>query len=253
MASERNLIDAQIATATKKLEVIESIYQVLAAEELVLAAEQRRADAETLVLTAKRELAAVKQSMVPFYVEKAEAKEALALAITQEIPVQEAIIRLGYDRIALKDFEEDANHQTRQAEEAVVMANFGVVRATAAVTIARTQSQRLLKEFSNTIQAEIMDKKRSLAEDGFDFKLSSGLSREAIGVNNEVAVTNHETANLSSELAAILQNMEDRAVDQAATVKDGAIRIGKTYLSKNFSRKIVEGFWVGPMGSAEIG
>ncbi len=241
LASERTLITAQLATAEKKLEIIDSIYQVLAAEELVLAAENRRAATLELLLAAQRVVADIKKEMVPFYQEKAKARQDLAVAITNEIPVREAIEKLGYKRIELKDAEEAANHQVREAEEEVELARLAWTRANKATEFARTQSRRLLQEYANLIRAEILDKKKALDMDGIDFKLTTSLARQAIGINNDVAVTDHEIANLTAELSSILSNLSTRATDEANKVAASATQNSKTSTTSLLSRKIVEG------------
>ncbi len=253
LISERALITAQLATAEKKLEIIDSIYQVLAAEQLVLAAENRRAATLELLLAAQEIVAGIKREMVPFYIEKASARQDLAVAITNEIPIKEAIEKLGYDRIELKDAEEAANHQAREAEEEVEIARLAWTRANKATEFARAQSRRLLQEYANIIRAEILEKKKALEMDGVDFKLETSLERKAIDVNDDIAVVNHNIGNLTDELISILVNMESRALDQALTVRDGALRISQSFTQSNISRKIVEGFVVGPMPTASIG
>ena len=84
------------------------------------------------------------------------------------------------------------------------------------------QNHRLLLEYRNEIQALIQSQRKSLQEDEVAFRLATGLAREAIGVNNEVAITHHEITNLTQELISILRNMGERATDQALTTRDGA-------------------------------
>lgn len=241
MVSERALIMAQLATAEKKLEIIDSIYQVLAAEELVLAAENRRAATLTVLLAAQRIVADIKKAMVPFYIEKAKAREDLAEAVTQEIPIRKAIKELGYDRIAVKTAEETSNHQVREAEETVELARLSWTKANKATELARTQSRRLLQEYANVVRAEILAKKKSLEMDGIDLRLTTSLARQAIGVNDDVAISDHEIVNLTAELSSILSNLSGMASDEASKVAASASQISKTATTHLISRKIVEG------------
>ena len=250
---EEALINAQLATAEKKLEIIDSIYQILAAEELVLAAEQRRAASLTKVLAAELITAGIKREMIPYYIQKAEAREALAAAITAEIPITEAIIRLGYDRIELGRAKEDAAHLERLEQIDMELLREQYVRANTAMEFARAQNRRLLLKYHNEIQALIQDQKKALQKDEIKFQLDTRLDRERIGVNNEVSVTQHEISNLTSELISILANMETRAWDDRDRIRDSALRISRDFTVRNISRKIVEGFVVGPMATAEIG
>jgi len=228
LPAERTLIEAQLSTAAKKLEIIDSIYAVLAAEQLVLAAEQRRAASLSKVLAAEQIVAAVKKEMIPFYIDKASAREELALATQAEIPVLKAIEELGYDRIALKDAQEDFQHQEREADLDLIMAQEEYTRANKTTEIAWRQSRRLLREYANQVQDLILAQKKDLQEAEVNLRLDTALSREAIGVNNDVAVTGHETVNILAELANILSNMESRALDQNATVLASAVRASQS-------------------------
>lgn len=242
LTAEQILIKYQLATAEKKLQIIDSIYQVLAAEKLVLAAEQRRAASLSKVLAAELIVAGIKKEMVPFYIEKAEAREALAAAIIAEIPITEAIIKLGYDRIDLKTTEEYAGHLEREQQEELELLREQFIRANTAMEITRLQNRRLLLEYRNEVQAQILEQHKSLQEDEATFRLATGLAREAIGVNNEVEVTHHEIKNLTAELVSILDNMTKRAQDQATTVKDSAFtKTSISRLSAAIARRIVAG------------
>lgn len=236
---EEALINAQLATATKKLEIIDSIYKVLAAEELVLKAEQRRADALSKVVEAKLIVAGIKKEMIPFYLQKAEARETLAQAIIAEIPILKAIEELGYDRIALKTAEEDSVHIQHLAEEEFEMAREALLRATKATELARAQSRRLLIEYSNHIRALILEQKKELEENNIEFKLDTQLARQRIGINNDVAVTTNERQIVIEEMYNLLNNMEARAEDQDATVRDGAFtKTSISQLNASITRRI---------------
>ena len=225
MDSEYSLVVAQLATARKKLEIIASIYQVLAAEKLVLVAEHKKVSALQLVLAAEQIVAEVKREMIPIYITKAQAKEALAAAITAEIPIHKAIEELGYQRIDLKDAEMLADHIVREAEEEAELARAAFTRASTALEFIRTQGRRLLAEYSNTIKQSIQTKRQLLEEEGIDLRLSSSLAREAINVKNEVSVTKWEIQDLTAELAQVISNMGERAADHAATVQASATQI----------------------------
>lgn len=218
LAAEETLIKAQLATAEKKLEIIDSIYQVLAAEELVLAAEQHRADSLQKVLVAQQILAVIKQEMVPYYVDKAHAREALAEAVTKEIPIREAIERLGYDRIALKDSEEAANHLTRAAENEYELARQIWTRANKSTELAKAQARRLLQEYSNEVRQRIINERETLEKAGVDLKLDTAYARHAMTVNSEVSLTNREISNLNQELNWILMNIATRTTAHVASI-----------------------------------
>ena len=235
---ETALINAQVATAEKKLEIIVSIYQVLAAEELVLVAENRRAEILTTLLAAEQVVAEVKRAMIPFYIEKAGARVQLAGAITAEIPIQKAIVELGYDRIDLENRKEFATHLLRLAENELELAKLGWTRANSALTFTKIQSRRLLQEYENTIQAQVLALKESLAEDGVDLRLSSSLARTAIGVNNDVQVQTAELGNMTNELQAVIDGLAARGSAQASAIYSGQHTRSQTFSVDNLTRQI---------------
>lgn len=225
MAAEKILIQAQLATAEKKLEIIASIYQVIAAEQLVLAANQRRATALQKVLVARQALAEIKLEEVPLYQEKATARLAMADAITKEIPVREAIERLGYDRIDLKTTEEYAGHLERESQFDLELALESEARAETALHLAQAQSRRVLEEYRNTVESAVLTNKRLLQEYDIDFRLYDRLERETIRVDNEIELLDHERSNLSDQLSHLLTNMEDLANDLYDRIFASADRI----------------------------
>jgi hypothetical protein len=116
-------------------------------------------------------------------------------------------------------------------------------RANKVTEFTRIQGRRLLLEYANIIHGEILAKKKSLQEDGIDFKLDTSLTRQAIGVNNDVAVAGHEMVNMATELTAILLNLSRRATNEADKVSASATQISKTSSNRLLSRRIVEGIF----------
>jgi len=242
LGAEELLIQAQLETAEKKLEIITSIYQVLAAEELVLAAERRRADSLEKVLEAQEALAAIKKEMVPFYQDKAAARLALAEAVTREIPVKEDLERLGYDRIALKTAEEEAEHAIREAQENYEMAQQARIRADEATQLARTQARRLLQEYANEVRDRILSKRAEFEEDKIRFRLESDLALKAARSGADVAYLEDERSNVTKELGNLLQNMTQQAMDQAETIRDSADQVLlSSTISQTTYKKILKG------------
>jgi len=241
MESEVALASAQLATATAKLAVIESIYQVLAAEELVLAAENARVAAENQVLSAKQELAGVKQGMVGFYIQKAAAKTALAGAIAAEIPAKIAIENLGYDRAALKTATGQIDHGVRIAEMVVDASRAAAARASAATELARAQAQSVIAAAANAAQAAINASRSDAGTTQIVTRMADRLGHATIEVNTGTSTANHEAATITSELASIVSNLLARANSEAAKVgaSGSTSRIAsQTHL---ISRRIVEG------------
>jgi hypothetical protein len=238
---ETALIDAQIKTAEEKLRIIDYLYQVIAAQELELEAENRRAATLEVLLAAELVVADIKKAMIPFYISKAGARVQLAAAITADIPVQKAIVELGYDKIDLENRKEFAAHLLRLAENELELAKLGWTRANSVLTFTQLQSRRLLQEYENVIQTEVLALKKSLAEDGVDLRLSSSLARTAIGVNDDVEVQTAELANTTTELAAIISGLANRAGSQAQAILSGLQRNTINDTTTLLSRKIVHG------------
>jgi hypothetical protein len=238
---ETALVAAQIKTAEEKLRIIESIYLIIEAQELELAAENRRAATLEVLLAAQLVVAEIKKAMIPFYIEKADARLELADAITAEIPISKAIIELGYDRIDLENRKEFAAHLLRLAENELELAKLGWTRANSVLTFTQLQSRRLLQEYENVIQAEVLTLKKSLTEDGVDLRLTTSLARQAIGVNDDVQVTTAEVNNTRSELMAIIAGLEDRANAQADTIEASQDKRTMSHATNNIQRKIIAG------------
>ena len=253
LTAEALLINAQLETAEKKLQIIDSIYQVIAAEKLVMVAEQRRAATLEVVLEAEKRVAAVKMEMVPFYQQKAKAREALAVSILKENEIREALERLGYDRLDLKLVQEYFEHLGREADEDYTTAEASLARARGATEVARTHLRRLILEYSNLIREEILALKEQLEKDGIDFKLSIALAKLGLNLDDEVTLTDHNRKIINEELANLLSNMVSRALDQDATIRDSAstTTVADTY--QLFSRKILEGFAAGRSGGGSFG
>jgi|WetSurMetagenome_2_1015567.scaffolds.fasta_scaffold69524_3 hypothetical protein len=238
---ELSLTQAQLVTATKKLEIIESIYRVLAAEELVLAAEQARARAEEEVLTAKRELAAVKMGMVPLYIEKADAKVALAEAITAEVPDQIALVNLGYDRADLKVATGLVEHGIRDAELNLEMANVAATRASVAVELARSAAQVKIAEASNYAQEMINGHRYAAGELHIKTRAADRISRANAEGNYVGIIANAEMMAIASELSTILANITARAKDEVNKLGESLNRYSESSQTHLIGRRIIEG------------
>jgi|WetSurMetagenome_2_1015567.scaffolds.fasta_scaffold159231_1 hypothetical protein len=235
---ETALINAQVATAEKKLEIINSIYLVLAAEELVLAAEHRRAETLTTLLAAENVVAEVKRAMVPLYIEKAGARRELADAITKDIPVQKAIVELGYDRVDLENRKEFAAHLLRLAENELELAKAGWTRANNVLTLTQLQSRRFLQAHENDVQKKVLELKESLVNDGLDFRLFMKLANLELSEGNETKIMTADVANTSKELDAIVDGLAYRAESQARAIMSGKKTSSYTHSTQNLTREI---------------
>ncbi len=238
---EASLINAQIETARAKLRIIDSIYQVLAAEDLVLAAENRRAIALGQVIAAQQEIAAVKESMIPFYQEKASARLELAEAITNEAEIKKQIEELGYDRIEVKRQSEAADHQVRQAELNYEMAQESLARATKAVEKARIETRQQLQVYSNQTRSEILSIRRALEEEQIKFRYDNALEHRLIEVDSESELLRQELGLLKQDLLNQIASITVEAEDNATTVKAGAEQFYTTETTSLSTRRIRKG------------
>jgi len=235
------LASAQLETATKRLEIIDSIYQVLAAEELELAAQQLRIVAEQRLLVAKQELASVKAGMVPLYVDKAYAKESLAEAITAEMPDKIALENLGYDRAAFKVASGEVDHEIRVEEIVVEVAKQALARATAATEIARAKLQAIIQGYNNDAQFSVNQSKLNSGRTNLDTRFTNQLGHASMEISNSLSLTNHEKDNIDSELSSILANINARATSEASKISASKTRSATNYQTHLISRKIIEG------------
>src|SRR5208337_3175350 len=143
---ESALVAAELQTAELRLQIIQSIYQIIAATKVEIVAEQRKVVALQDLLAAEQLLLVVKQQMVPFYLEKATAEEQLAAAETANLPVQEALIKLGYGRLDLATAGQYVDHILRLAEEQVKLANAEYVTAEEANRVTQIQNEIVLDQ-----------------------------------------------------------------------------------------------------------
>jgi hypothetical protein len=221
---------------------------VIAAEQLVMVAERRRAATLEVVLEAEKKVAAIKTEMVPYYLEKAKAREELAISIVKENEIREELEKLGYDRLDLKLVQEYFEHLSREADEDYAMAEASLTRARGTTEVARNHLRRLILEYGNQIRQEIINLKEQLEKDGIDFKLSIALARLGLSIDDDIALTDHSRKIVNEELANLLSNMVERALDQDATIRAGASTKTISDNYNMFSRKILEGFAAGRTG-----
>ena len=238
---ERALIDAQLATATEKLKIIESIYLVLAAEELVLAAENRRAATLEVLLAAQLIVADIKKTMIPFYNEKAAARLALADATKAEIPVREAIENLGYARIALENQKAAMEHGIRVAELTVENARRASVTASIAVELARARGRAQVAAASASVRGQIANYRRDAIVSAAEGSADAGIARAEGAAAQEMAQADAEETALSSQLSAVIAGMEARGAAQAAGIRSGAETNLTTETFAEVTRKISGG------------
>ena len=239
---QRLLVEEQFKTAVKKLEIIDSIYKVLAAEQLVLAAERHRAASLEQVLAAHRIIAEVKRGMIPYYLQKANAEILLAGAVTLEAEANRQRALLGFDKIRLQWSREEADHATRGAELDYEIAKAEEVRANKALQEARAQAQITLANYSNNVRSQILAIKKVLSEYEIDLSAFTRLARVSIDKDIHKLITDDEISNISLELSNFLKNLETLADDQRQTIRDSASTITMSLTQTTTdSKKILKG------------
>ena len=159
---EVQLANAKLLTAQKKLEIIPVIQEIITKEQELLAIEQTKAAAYTGYMAAEQEVAAKKQTMVPFVNDLATLSEEYAAKIgTLEIPIEQQIAaeKLNHALIAVQK-------STLQVEELT--------------TEIATENKNLA----------LMDEKRSLQEKQFGYEqalISSETSLTSLYENDQMA------------------------------------------------------------------
>ncbi|MDI6854390.1 MAG: hypothetical protein QME75_12395 [Deltaproteobacteria bacterium] len=242
--AEAALINARMLTAEEKLKTIDPIYEVIAAQELTIKAELKKAAALELVAEAEKRVAEVKKQMVPLYLEKAAARETLAEAVIREAEVEKARIELGYDRLALKDAQEAAEEDLRQAQIEHELAQEAYVRAEMVRQTAAAEARTLLARYANETQEALLDLKLALDKLGVDFKLDARLKRLRNDVEADIALLKREGENQWEEFLERLIVLERNTLDRCHTIRDGASTVVRSSLiaqSTQWHRKGVAG------------
>ena len=218
LGAEAELIKARMQTAEEKLKTIEPIYEVIAAQDLVIKAEMRKASALEKVAEAEKRVAAIKKEMIPLYIQKAESRQTLAEATIREADVERARIELGYRRLALKDAEEAAEDQVRDAQLAYELAQGDYVRAETIRQMAQAEARTLLARYANDTQATIQNLKLELEKIGVDFKIESRLKRLLIDVEADIAMLLKERELQWKEYLERLKYITHKTWDERDTV-----------------------------------
>ncbi len=234
--AEAALINARMQTAEEKLKTIEPIYEVIAAQELVIKAELKKADALALLAEAEGRVAAIKKEMVPFYLRKAEAREQLADATIREAEVEKARIELGYQRLALKDAQEIAEDAIRDAEIAYELAQSAYVRAEEARQVAQAEVRTLLARYANETQEALLAMKLALEKMGTDFKLDTRLKRMRNDIEADIVLLLRDREHQWEEFLARMALLEEKTLDQAETIREGAATVLRSALFSQSTR-----------------
>lgn len=235
---EEALIQAKIATAQAKLAIIDSLMEVVNAEHLVVAAEIRRAAAMEEVLAAKEALAAIQQSTIPLHMQKAAAREEQATAATEEAQVKGQIESLGFQRIALKTAQEGADSAIRGAELSYEDAQASLVKATAALEVARNQARLTVQGASNSARTAVIAGNAAIKEGEIDIRLDAMLQRKTIESNAETSLYGFLAGLAGSSFANKIMNINAVGVSNAATIDAQAFQIHNSETHTIYHKRI---------------
>jgi hypothetical protein len=224
------LAQAQLETATEKLKIIDAIYEQIAAEELVLVAEQRKAAALAVVIEAERRLVAIKQDMIPMQFAKAEAREEQADAITAEASWNTKIVKLGYDKNSLVESQETAEEKIREAENDYHTAQLAYTRAQEATNIMRHYSHVKMKQTATSIRHDAIDANLALETQRTDLKFG----KEVWQLEKEYQIN-------FMERVAHLKQLAITAKDQEKTTRAEATKAQTRLNTHEWGRRIKKG------------
>jgi hypothetical protein len=250
--AEAALIQARMQTAEEKLKTIDPLYEVIAAQELVIKAELKKAAALELLAEAEKRVAEIKKQMVPLYLEKAEARETLAEAVSREAEVEKARIELGYRRLDLKDAQEQAESDLRQAQIEYELAQEAYVRAEMVRQTAAAEARTLLARYANETQEALLNLKLALEKLGVDFKLDARLKRLQNDVEADIALLRREGQNQWAEFIERLRVLEQNTLDKCYTIRDGASTMVRSSLIAYSTRWHRKGVGALPATGAEF-
>lgn len=187
--AEIQLIKEKVKTAETRLEIIDYLYQLIAAEELVTVAQIQRARALERVIEKEEELAEIKKTMIPLHQEKARARLAQADAIEEEAYAKEEIELLGYERVRLRREQEEVEHQSRLKEEELEEARLQYHRQNYLSEITRIDARIILGQYEEKIREKVMSIKKALEKEEKRFGLDQRHFWEKYGWNQDFSMT----------------------------------------------------------------
>lgn len=232
LAKELELLAAQRETAIERLKIIDALKLVIAAEGMVIEAERRKAEALELVIAAEKILLGVKEAMIPLYQNLADHKKSLATAIIDEVAVKEKIIKLGYDRIGVKQAEAAAFVTQTASELGVEYARTEYIRATNANAEARSKGAADFAETKNNATDIVIDLKNVLNKSIVDLRLETQLAKFLRNIESKIEIQQEETQAIAEKLTAQLASMTAIAESQSARIQACAHTTTRTTMCK---------------------
>jgi hypothetical protein len=239
--AEARLASTRLATAQEKLKIIPYLTQIVAAEQRMVAAEQKKAAARLKVLALEADIAAIRELMVPLYLEKAAATQDLAEAVTQEAQDRKALELMGYDKLALKKAQEDAAHQIREKEMLHEAARLEYARADRETELAKARARNTLAAYEHGIRSQVVALDKSLALDKVATKLANQLTKTLTELTHERDIYQLTAALATGETAAKVNAAAQEAASEASAVRASANRRATHYLENYIEQSISKG------------
>lgn len=222
------LLEAKIETAEMQLTIIDSLREVIAAEQLIVAAEQRKAEAIEILLVVETEIAAIKESMIPYYQDLADAKSQLADAIKQEAYDKMEMAKLQIQRAQLKidqanDFATEQNY-----EGSIVDAQTNYNNTVADTRLYQNDAQKILSEKQSEIKRELITLTEELKKRDIDIDFDYKEKRKIIEDDSTIEKYNTQINTNADTLDAQLSSMEKISDSKVEKIKASGRRSTKT-------------------------
>ena len=246
LGKELELITAQIKTAEERLKILPWLNELIIKEQAILVLEEQKAVVLQAIIAIERDLAAIKESMIPFYEAKADAKTQQATAITDEVQWKEALINLGFDRIDLKATEVAADITENKKKELLEQYQLNLVKANNALGLAKSNYGIALTEYRTSIADTVIDLRESIKKAAISLGLDSGLERMSVSYENDTTLKNEATSNIATEIASTI----GKIIAIASTVKKSS-RTSETVANnesnnhRHITQSIKSGFFIG--------
>jgi hypothetical protein len=227
LGAEIELIEAKVQTAQMQATIIPYLYQLIDAEYLVLAAEQRRAAILPLVIEAQKQVAVTKVEMIPWHLQKAQARLDQADMITREADWKRQIELLGYRRLDLKEADEVAKHQLRLQEVIQNQTHLEYIRADRLLALTKQQASTALTEYQVVLKNELIEWGKQLEQDEKGYRLELRHFFTGLAMLHEIIALELEKNLFSQDLSVKLNTINEGALSDYSTLMASAFRFVK--------------------------
>lgn len=216
--AEVDLANEKVRTAQAKLAIIEHLYAVIAAEELVLGAERRKAIAMEELIAAEALVVEAKRGLIPQQRQKAAARIEQAEAIRSEAEVRRDIEELGYDKIAVKQAEDAAEHAVKQAELTFETARLLFTRADLSARLFSDELKTALMAYQNVVRRRVTGEKAALDQEEKIFRLDYQHLANKFNITNDASYLDVMRALAITEANEKLEAISGSASERVAAV-----------------------------------